>query len=56
MKTNYLIPMVVILGLLVLFFFPEPETNFLAYAGTILFFIVLIIFLSRVTKKKRPYL
>jgi len=40
----YLLP--IILGLTVLFFFPEPETNFLAYAGTAVFFIVLTIFLA----------
>ncbi|MBS3073591.1 hypothetical protein J4465_02240 [Candidatus Pacearchaeota archaeon] len=52
-KINYWIPIVIIIGLLTLFFFPEPETNFLAYVGTALFFILIIIFLSRKTKKKK---
>lgn len=45
MKVNYLIPVVVIIGVVTLFFFPEPETNFLAYLGTALFFIILVVFL-----------
>jgi len=52
MKLNYLIPVVVIIGLAILFFFPEPETNFIAYAGTALFFILLTVFLIIRTKKK----
>lgn len=52
MKTNYLIPIAIILGLTTLFFFPEPETNFLAYTGTALFFIALIIVLIIFRKKK----
>ena len=52
MKSNYLIPIIVVIGLIVLFFFPEPETNFLAYVGTALFFIALIIFLKVWQKKK----
>jgi len=51
MKINYLIPVVIILGLITLFFFPEPETNFLAYAGTALFFIMIVIFLLIKNKK-----
>jgi len=42
---NYLIPTTIILALIVLFFFPEPETNFIAYVGTALFFIILTVFL-----------
>jgi uncharacterized membrane protein len=45
MKVNYLIPVVIIIGVVTLFFFPEPETNFLAYLGTALFFIIIIVFL-----------
>ncbi len=45
MKVNYMIPIVIILGVVTLFFFPEPETNFFAYLGTALFFIVLTVFL-----------
>ena len=42
MKLNNLIPILIIIGLVVLFFFPEPETNFGAYFGTALFFVLLI--------------
>jgi L-asparagine transporter-like permease len=52
MKSNYLIPIIVFIGLIVLFFFPEPETNFLAYVGTTLFFIALIVFLIVWQKRK----
>ncbi|MBN2459861.1 hypothetical protein JXB28_06265 [Candidatus Woesearchaeota archaeon] len=52
MKFNYLIPAVVIIGLAALFFFPEPETNFLAYVGTAFFFIILTIFLIIWQRKK----
>ncbi|MFH1749618.1 MAG: hypothetical protein ABH837_01855 [bacterium] len=38
MKIDFLIPIVIIVGIGVLFFFPEPETNFLAYICTALFF------------------
>ncbi|MBN1502091.1 hypothetical protein JW930_00980 [Candidatus Woesearchaeota archaeon] len=53
MKYTYLPIFVIILGLLVLFFFPEPETNFFAYLGTALFFIFLTIFLVIWQKKKK---
>jgi hypothetical protein len=52
MKINYLIPIVIIFGLIILFFFPEPETNFFAYAGTALFFVIAIIFLVIKSKTK----
>ncbi|MFH2028543.1 MAG: hypothetical protein ABIJ08_05365 [Nanoarchaeota archaeon] len=45
MKTNHLIPIIAFVGLAVLFFFPEPESNFPAYIGTAFFFIILITFL-----------
>jgi hypothetical protein len=45
MKTYQLIIPVVILGVLALFFFPEPETNFVWYAATALFFLALVVFL-----------
>ena len=51
MKFDYLTPLIVIIGIIVLFFFPEPETNFFAYAGSALFFIILTIF-SIVQRKK----
>lgn len=42
MKFNYLISIVIIIGILVLLFFPEPEINFLAYLSAALFFIIII--------------
>jgi len=53
MKSNFLIPIVIVIGLIVLFFFPEPETNFLAYVGTALLFIALTIFLIVWQKRKK---
>jgi membrane protein YdbS with pleckstrin-like domain len=53
MKINYLIPIVIIIGLVTLFFFPEPETNFIAYVGTALFFIILTIFLIFWHRRKK---
>lgn len=53
MKSKYLIPIIVTVGLVVLFFFPEPETNFLAYAGTALTFVVAIIFVILWQKQKK---
>ncbi len=44
---KYIIPIIVIIGIGVLFFFPEPESNFILYVLTIVFFIGLIIFLKR---------
>ena len=43
MKINYLIIAVIAIGLATLFFFPEPETNFIAYLGTALFFAIITI-------------
>jgi len=45
MKINHLIPVVIIIGVVILFFFPEPESNFRAYLGTALFFVILVVFL-----------
>jgi len=53
MKPNYLIPSVILIGIAILFFFPEPETNFLAYAGTALFFVILTIYLVIWQRKKK---
>ncbi len=50
MKTNNLIPILIILGVAVLFFFPNPEENIFAYLGTILLFVILIIFLVKKRK------
>lgn len=52
MKTQTLILIVILIGIIILFFFPEPETNFLAYMGTALFFVALVIFLSIKSNKK----
>ena len=52
MKFNYLTPLIIFIGIAVLFFFPEPETNFLAYIGTALIFIMLTIF-SIIWKKRK---
>jgi len=51
MKFNYLSLRIAIVGIVALFFFPEPETNFLAYVGTALIFIILTI-LSIIWKKR----
>jgi len=53
MEINNLIPIIIFIGVAVLFFFPEPESNFLAYIGTALFFIILIFYLFRKSKKKK---
>jgi len=41
-----------IIGAITLFLFPEPESNFLAYLGTALFFVIIIIKLFRIKSKK----
>jgi protein-S-isoprenylcysteine O-methyltransferase Ste14 len=48
-----LISIVILIGIVVLFFFPSPESNFLAYAGTVLFFVLLIVFLLKWHRKKK---
>ena len=54
MERFYLIPIVIIIGLISLFFFPEPETNFLAYFETMLFFgILTTISILWVAKEKK---
>jgi len=52
-RNRYLIPIVIILGLMTLFFFPSPEENFLAYMGTALFFVIVVLFLSVWRRRKR---
>jgi hypothetical protein len=52
MKKQILISLVLLVGFLILFFFPEPETNFFAYLGTALFFIIIILLLIKPKKKK----
>jgi positive regulator of sigma E activity len=53
MKFNYLTPLIILIGIAILFFFPEPETNFIAYIGTALIFIMLTIFSIIWEKKKK---
>jgi|AntAceMinimDraft_18_1070375.scaffolds.fasta_scaffold14365_7 positive regulator of sigma E activity len=53
MKFNYLTPLIIFIGVAVLFSFPEPETNFLAYIGTALIFIILTIFSIIWEKRKK---
>ena len=52
-NTNNLIPIVLIIGVIVLFFFPSPQSNFIAYITTALIFIVLIVFLLVKSKSKK---
>jgi len=53
MKFNYLTHLIILIGIAVLFFFPEPETNFLAYISTALIFIMLTIFSIIWEKRKK---
>lgn len=53
MKYNYLIPVVLLIGVAVLFFFPSPEENFLMYVGTAMFFVILTVFLVVRAKRKK---
>ncbi len=52
MKFNYLTLLIILIGIAILFFFPEPEINFLAYTSTALIFIMLTIF-SIIWKKRK---
>lgn len=51
MKANYLTIIIAVVGSIALFFFPEPETNFVAYASTAVFFVIILMF-SLFWKKK----
>lgn len=53
MKIKDLISIVILIGLLILFFFPEPETNFIAYFGVFLFFVIIVIILIILSKKNK---
>ena len=53
MRLNYPILVVLIIGFIVLFFFPEPETNFLAYVGTALFFVIIVVLLIIKSRRKK---
>jgi len=52
-KFDYIITIISIIGVGVLFFFPEPETNFLAYLATALLFITTAIALTIWKNKKK---
>jgi hypothetical protein len=52
-KLIYLIPIVILIGIVALFFFPEPETNFFAYLGTALFFVILTVFLIVLNRRMK---
>ncbi len=44
MKKNQIFALIIgMIGLIVMFFFPEPETNFIYYAGFVLSLILIII-------------
>jgi len=51
-KFNLWIIVVSVVGVFVLFSFPNPETNFLWYFATALFFIGLIVILFLIKSKK----
>ncbi len=51
LKLKHLIIIVAILGFFVLLFFPEPQTNFLAYLITALFFVVVIVIMVKLKNK-----
>ena len=48
---KYIISSVVLLGILTLLFFPEPETNFIFYLATALLFIAVTVAIMLVSKK-----
>jgi len=50
-KTINLIPAVVLIGVSILFFFPNPESNFLAYFGTGLLLLIILVFLVYYSRK-----
>ncbi|MBU0907498.1 MAG: hypothetical protein KKD18_06485 [Nanoarchaeota archaeon] len=52
MKISNLIPRVIVVGALVLFFFPNPEENLLVYLGVVLVFVALVVFLLVKAKRK----
>ena len=53
MKTNQTLAILIgIIGLIVMFFFPEPETNFGYYLGFVVLIVLLIIWVLKVGKKR----
>jgi len=51
-KFNYIIIGLASICLIAMFFFPEPQTNFLAYAGMVFVFTVVIVILFMVKKNE----
>jgi len=49
MKNAWIVSLTI--GLVVMFLFPEPETNFIAYMGVVAFFIVLTVILFKKFRK-----
>jgi len=52
-KHDSIILITIFVGVLILFIFPEPEENFLAYFGTFMFFVILTLILIKTRKKNR---
>jgi len=52
MDIDYLMIFVFVLGVVVLFFFPEPESNFIWYVLTGLVFVVVEVVLFWIRKRK----
>lgn len=52
-KSKYLIPTILFIGVAVLYFFPEPEENFLLYIVTLLVLVVIVILLTLRGKKEK---
>ena len=49
MKNAWIVSLVI--GLIVMFLFPEPETNFIAYIAVVVFFVILTVVLFKKFKK-----
>lgn len=43
MDKDLYLPIIIVIGLITLFVFPEPQTNFILYLLTALFFIILAV-------------
>jgi hypothetical protein len=53
LKRSYAIPLVIVIGVVTLFVFPEPASNLIAYLLTMLVFGVLIALTVRWSKRAR---
>lgn len=51
MQKRNLIPLLILIGVSTLFFFPNPQENFLLYISTALSFIILLILLIKSKNK-----